>query len=151
MTLSLADAAKPIALIEDSRSFRYVADRLHKSVGSVHRAVKRFREHQTYSRIPGSGHSRATSRVDDRFILLQALRDRHTTAVQLRNRLQQVRGVNVSERTVRRRLYASGLKAQRSAIGPKLEVQLRVSRLAFTQQHTEWTTHKWTNLHVTED
>ena len=109
MTLNLTDAAKALALIEDCCIFRNVADRLRKSLCSVHRAVKRFREHQTYSRISGSGNSRASSRVDDKFILLQALRDRHTTAVQLRNRFQRVRGMNVSERTVRRRLYASGL------------------------------------------
>ncbi|PSN51300.1 hypothetical protein C0J52_05299 [Blattella germanica] len=42
MNLSPADAAKAVALIEDGRSFRYVADRLRKSLGSVHRAVKRL-------------------------------------------------------------------------------------------------------------
>ncbi|PSN33390.1 hypothetical protein C0J52_27818 [Blattella germanica] len=46
------DAAKAVALIEDGRSFCYVADRLRESLGSVHRAVKRFHVHQTYSRIP---------------------------------------------------------------------------------------------------
>ncbi|KAJ4427081.1 hypothetical protein ANN_24696 [Periplaneta americana] len=51
------------------------------------------------NRRPGSGRKRKTSAQDDRFLVSQVLRNCHTTAVEARNR-----GVNVSERTVRRRL-----------------------------------------------
>ena len=82
MPLSREEAAQAVALVEDGRSFRYVAEVIGSSLGSIHRAVQRYRELRTYDRRRGSGRRRSTSARDDRFLTLQVLRDRHTTAVQ---------------------------------------------------------------------
>ncbi|CAH1383439.1 unnamed protein product, partial [Tenebrio molitor] len=68
---------------------------------SVHRAVLRFRQTGGYTRRPGSGRRRSTSARDNRYIAMLSLRNRHMTAVKLRNQLERVREVNVNERTVR--------------------------------------------------
>lgn len=47
---------------------------------------------------------------------MELLRNRHSTAIAARNRLHELRNVNVSERTLRRRLNERGLMARRSAI-----------------------------------
>ncbi|PSN46435.1 hypothetical protein C0J52_15119, partial [Blattella germanica] len=95
MPLRPQDVATAIALIDDGRSLRYAARTIGAPYTTVQEAVKRFRETQSYSRRPGSGRKRIISGLDDRFLFNQVLRDRHTTAVEARKRLQQVRGVTV--------------------------------------------------------
>ncbi|KAJ4445890.1 hypothetical protein ANN_12576 [Periplaneta americana] len=84
-------SATVVALIEDRRSYRYVAERLGASVGSVHRVARRFRETNSYSRRPGSNRSIASIERNDRFITLQVLRGRRTIAAKVQNRLHQDR------------------------------------------------------------
>lgn len=63
------------------------------------------------------------SATDDRFFLLMVMRNRHTTAVEARNRLEQVRGVKVSSWTMRRRLYDDGRISTRCATGSQQDLQ----------------------------
>lgn len=135
MVLSATDAARVVALIEDGRNQRYVARFLQIPRTTIQRVVKRHRETGLYSRRPGSGRKRSTSAIDDRFIVLKTLRDRHTTSVETRTRLQEVRQVNVSLRTVRRRLNEHGLIAWRPLKGP----EHRVARLHFARNNVNWT------------
>jgi hypothetical protein len=60
------------------------------------------------------------------------------TAVEIRNQLERVREVNVSERTVRRRLG--------EATGPELLRGHRVSRLLLAQEHLNWNLEQWKSL-----
>ncbi|KAJ4437845.1 hypothetical protein ANN_13783 [Periplaneta americana] len=78
------------------------------------------------------------SNSDDQFLRLQLLRNSHTTAIEARNRIEEVRGVNVSEWTVRRRLPDAGLISRRPAPGPEFTRQLRQNRLQFARKHQEW-------------
>ncbi|KAJ4436441.1 hypothetical protein ANN_19074 [Periplaneta americana] len=58
-------------------------------------------------------------------MLVECCVTRYTTAVEARNRLEQVRGVNVSEWTVRRGMHDAGLISRRPAPGPELTRQHR--------------------------
>ena len=91
MTISASDAANAVALVEDCRSYRYVAEVLGTSHSSVQRAIRKFRELNSYDRKPGSGRKRKTSWNDGRFIIMRILRNRHTSAVETRNRLGHVK------------------------------------------------------------
>lgn len=151
MPLSPEASASAVALIEDGRSYRYVAERLGASIGSIHRAVKRFRETNSYSRRRGSGCKRATTARDDRFIRLEVLRDRNSTAVQIQNRLRHSRQVEVSKWTIRRRLHESNLRSRKPATGPLLELRHRRARLDFAYQHIDWTFEQWASVLFTDE
>lgn len=146
MALSPTDAARAVALIEDGRSQRYVANLLGVSQANIHRTYRRFTETGNYTRRPGSGMTRSTLPRDDRFLHLFILRNRDATAVQARNRLEDVREVNVSERTVRRRLNEVGLIARRPANGPELLPHHRVTRLQFAREHLLWNLNQWSQV-----
>ncbi|XP_072375691.1 uncharacterized protein [Diabrotica undecimpunctata] len=105
-----------IALLQDQRSQVYVSETLCIPRTTVLRAFHRFVETDTYSLRPDSGRRRITSQRDACFIAKNLLRNRHSTEIAARNGLQEVRNVNVSERTVRRRLNERGLMARRPAI-----------------------------------
>jgi transposase len=151
MVLSPTDSARIIALIQDGRSQRYVAQFLDVSRCSVQRAVKRFQQTGEYTRRRGSGRGKCTTARDDRFLALRVLRNRKTTAVNARNELQEVRGVAVSERTVRRRLVGHNLNARRPANGPQLTRQHRVGRLHFGREHQNWGIEEWGQILFTDE
>lgn len=148
--LPATSVARAVTMIEEGHTYRSVGRALGVSTSVVHRVVRRYRTTGSYVRRRGQGRNRSTSDVDDRFIVLQTLRNRRQTAVQSRNRLQEVRNVNVSERTVRRRLTAAGLKSYVPAKAPKLETAHRVARLAFAREHRNWTT-EWSHVLFTDE
>ncbi|PSN44836.1 hypothetical protein C0J52_16208 [Blattella germanica] len=82
MPLRTEDVAKVIPLIDDGRSLRYVAATIRTPYSTVRDAVERFRETHSYCRKPGSSRKRKTTARDDRLLVLQILRTRHTTVVE---------------------------------------------------------------------
>ena len=104
-----------------------------------------------FSRRPGSGRKRSTTERDDRFMTLEVLRDRHTTAVQVQNRLRHFHQLDVSVSTIRRRLQEANLKSRRPATGQLLTRQHRIARLDFAHQHINWTEEQWGNILFTDE
>lgn len=151
MVLSADNCAKAVALAEDGRSYGYIARILHVHRATIKRVVERFLQTGRYTRRAGCGRRRKTTAVDDRFLQVTSLRDRHLTSVQARNQLQEVRGRNVSVWTVRRRLKEFGLKACRPATGPKLLRRHRVARLQFATEHLNWNLQQWQNVLFTDE
>lgn len=97
MPLTPAQIAQAVALIDQGLTQREVAVVLNVPRSSMQYALKRYRETGHYSRRPGSRGFGCTSVRDDRFIVLEILINRYLTAVEIRQRLQIARGVNVSE------------------------------------------------------
>lgn len=62
---------------------------------------------------------------------------------QLKVKLETVKGVNVSSRTIRRRLVEEQLIARRPAKKPLLSKKNRLARLEFARTHLHWTLHDW--------
>lgn len=129
MQITAEEVARTVALVDDGRRVRYAARSIGKAESTVRRAIRRYRETNSYSRREGSGRQRATLPRDDRFLVLHSLRDRHSTAVQLAQRLRNVRERTVNPQTVRRRLVEYGLKARRPVLVPQLTLQHRQRRL----------------------
>jgi transposase len=145
-TINPEKAAQVVALIEDGRSRRYVAEALDLSVSTVQRAYARYLDTNSFQRRSGSGRPRCTTDNDDRFIVLNSLRDRHRTAVQIRNNLRDIRNMNVSVDTVRRRLAEQNLFSRKPAAVPLLTRRHRVARLNFAREHRDWTYADWSKV-----
>lgn len=74
-------AAQVVALIEDGRSRRYIAQLLDLSVPTVQCAYTRYLETNSFQRRSGSGCPRIIDGNDNQFIILNSLRDHHQIAV----------------------------------------------------------------------
>jgi hypothetical protein len=59
--------------------------------------------------------------------------------------------VQISERTVRRRLKQVELGSYIPAKAPKLEVRHRVARLAFDHEHENWYIDQWSQVLFTDE
>lgn len=151
MAVNAETAAAIVALLQDGRSERYVAQQHQVSNSTVHRIYTRFLETGAYTRRPGTGPQRRTNPNDDRFIVLECLRNRHATAVEIRNRLHHARNTNVSERTVRRRLEEANLTSRRPATGPELLRRHRIARLEFARNHQNWGEDEWGRILFTDE
>jgi transposase len=151
MGLTPSDTAGAIALIQDGQSKYYVARVLGVSRCSIQRAVKRFPETKGCTRRVGSGRKRSTTAHDDHFLTLTILRNRDTTAVRARNELQEVWGVAVSERTVRKRLEEHDLSARTLAHCLLLTREHRVARLLIAHEHRNWRIEEWGRILFTDE
>lgn len=151
MPLTSAQVAQAVLLRSQGRTQREMAESLNVPRTTLRYALKRYDQTGLYTRRPGSGGIRCTSARDDRFIVLAVLRNRFLTAVEIRQRLQTARGVNVSERTIRRRMEERDLRARRPARGPELLRHHRVARLRFAREHANWTHEQWSKVLWTDE
>lgn len=141
--LTAAEACRARILVEQGRSQSEVARIFGVHRSTVGRAVRRFQETGRDVRRPVQGRPRATDRVDDRFLVVNALRRRTVTSTQLQGMIRQVRNVNISSRTIRRRLTEVNLMNRRPATGPLLTARHRALRLRFARDHVNWTVNDW--------
>jgi hypothetical protein len=118
---------------------------------SIQRAVKRFPETKGHTRRVGSGRKRSTTDRDDYFLTLIILRNRDTTAVRAWNELQEVRGVAVSEQTVRKRLEEHGLSTRTLAYCLLSTREHRVARLLIAHEHRNWRIEEWGRILFTDE
>lgn len=137
------EVAQAVALNDDGRDIRYIANFLGRARSTIHDAISSFRQTGEYVRRPGSGRPRVTNQRDDRFVILTALRDRGVTSNVVSRRLENIRGTRVSGRTVRRRLREQGLMSRRPAACPALLAAHRAQRLAFARDHRDFNDEDW--------
>ncbi|KAL0830028.1 hypothetical protein ABMA28_003486 [Loxostege sticticalis] len=146
MDTTSAEAAQVVALLQQGLSQRAVAAQLNLSQCAVSRVYRRFLETGAFNRRPRTSRQRCTSERDDRFIVSTSLRNRHLTGVDIQQELRRVRGVTVSEWTIRRRLKEANLTPKRPATGPKLTAGHRQARLQFAREHLNWSIDQWRSV-----
>src|SRR5678815_4046495 len=134
----------------EGHGYRALGRRFGVAHTTIARVVQRYQETPTHDRRRGQGRPRATTPVEDRFIRLRALRERHTTARHLQIQLAEVQGTRVSDNTVRRRLAEHNYRPRRNAIEPPHTTAHRRARLAFAREHIHWTVEDWAKVLFTD-
>ena len=99
----------------------------------------------------GRGRTRASSAANDRYLLVQSLRERTLHASKLRQRLRHVRGVNVSIQTIRNRLNSRGLSARRPVKATPLTPRHPRVRQQWSRAHLRWTQQEWSTVLFTDE
>lgn len=151
MDTSSEQAAQIVALVREGLDQRTIGRNLNLNQSTVSRIYRRFVETGSYRRRRGTGRTRATTGLDDRFIVITSLRNRFLTSVNIKTELNEVRGVNVCARTIRRRLKEADITPFRPANGPKLSAAHRQARLRFARHHLNWTEEQWASVLFTDE
>ncbi|GFX45278.1 HTH_Tnp_Tc3_2 domain-containing protein [Trichonephila clavipes] len=102
-----------IGKLEEGRSVTSVAAEFGIAPSIVSRLWRQFQTTGTAIRGFSSGRPRGTTPADDRYILLQARRNRRQTAGEIARHTTQVTGRPILRFTVARRLHVGGLFARR--------------------------------------
>ncbi|GFT18139.1 transposable element Tc3 transposase [Trichonephila clavipes] len=98
-----------------------------------------------------SGRPRGTTPADDRYIVLQARRNRRQTAGEIARHTTQATGRPISRFTVARRLHGGGLFARRSVRCVPLTPAHRRRRSLWCWEHQNWRDNEWGRVLFTDE
>ncbi|GFV64103.1 transposable element Tcb2 transposase [Trichonephila clavipes] len=98
-----------------------------------------------------SGRPRGTTPADDRYIVLQARRNRRQTAGEIARHTTQATGRPISRFTVARRLFGGGLFARRPVRCVPLTPAHRRRRSLWCREHQNWRDNEWGRVLFTDE
>ncbi|GFT56719.1 transposable element Tcb2 transposase [Trichonephila clavipes] len=140
-----------IGKLEEGRSVTSVAAEFGIAHSIVSRLWRQFQTTGTAIRGFSSGHPRGTTPADDRYIVLQARRNRWQTAGKIARHTTQATGRPISRFTVARRLHGGGLFARRPVRCVPLTPAHRRRRFLWCREHQNWRDNEWGRVLFTDE
>ncbi|GFU44637.1 transposable element Tcb2 transposase [Trichonephila clavipes] len=140
-----------IGKLEEGRSATNVAAEFGIAHSIVSRLWRQFQTTGTAIRGFSSGRPRGTTPADDRYIVLQARRNRRQTAGEIARHTTQATGRPISRFTVARRLHGGGLFAQRPVRCVPLTPAHRRRRSLWCREHRNWRDNEWGRVLFTDE
>ncbi|GFW82162.1 transposable element Tc1 transposase [Trichonephila clavipes] len=137
-----------IGKLEEGRS---VAAEYGIAHSIVSRLWRQFQTTATAIRGFSSGRPRGTTPADDRYIVLQARRNRRQTAGEIARHTTQATGRPISRFTVARRLHGGGLFARRPVRCVPLTPAHRRRRSLWCREHRNWRDNEWERVLFTDE
>ncbi|GFX68795.1 transposable element Tcb2 transposase [Trichonephila clavipes] len=132
-----------IGKLEEGRSMTSVAAEFGIAHSIVSRLWRQFQTTGTAIRGFSSGRPLGTTPADDRYIILQARRNRRQTAGEIARHTTQATGRPISRFTVARRLHGGGLFARRPVLCVPLTPAHRRRRSLWCREHRNWRDNEW--------
>ncbi|KFM62252.1 Transposable element Tcb1 transposase, partial [Stegodyphus mimosarum] len=140
-----------IGKLEEGRSVTSVAAEFGIAHSIVSRLWRQFQTTGTAIRGFSSGRPRGTTPADDRYIALQARRNRRQTAGEIARHKTQATGRPISRFTVARRLHGGGLFARRPVRCVPLTPAHRRRRSLWCREHRNWRDNEWGRVLFTDE
>ncbi|GFV44811.1 HTH_Tnp_Tc3_2 domain-containing protein [Trichonephila clavipes] len=140
-----------IGKLEEGCSVTSVAAEFGIAHSIVSRLWRQFQTTGTAIRGFSSGRPRGTTPADDRYIVLQARRNRRQTAGEIARHTTQATGRPISRFTVARRLHGDGLFARRPVRCVPLTPAHRRRRSLWCREHRNWRDNEWGRVLFTDE
>ncbi|GFV41002.1 transposable element Tc1 transposase [Trichonephila clavipes] len=140
-----------IGNLEEGRSVTSVAAEFGIAHSIVSRLWRQFQTRGTAIWGFSSGRPRGTTTADDRYIVLQARRNRRQTADEIARHTTQTTGRPISRFTVARRLNGGGLFARRPVRSVPLTPAYRRRRSLWCREHRNWRDNEWGRVLFTDE
>ncbi|GFW17177.1 transposable element Tcb2 transposase [Trichonephila clavipes] len=140
-----------IGKLEEGRSVISVAAEFGIAHSIVSRHWRQFQTTGTAIRGFSSGRPRGTTPADDRYIVLQARRNRRQTTGEIARHTTQATGRPISRFTVARRLHGGGLFARRPVRCIPLTPAHRRRRSLWCREHRNWRDNEWGRVLFTDE
>ncbi|GFU94356.1 transposable element Tc1 transposase [Trichonephila clavipes] len=140
-----------IRKLEEGRSVTSVAAEFGIAHSIVSRLWRQFQTTEIAIRGFSSGRRRGTTPAYDRYIVLQARRNRRRTAREIARHTTQVTGRPISRFTVARRLHSGGLFARRRVRCVTLAPADRRRGSLWCREHWNWRDNEWGPVLFTDE
>ncbi|GFV32871.1 transposable element Tc3 transposase [Trichonephila clavipes] len=143
-----------IKKLEEGRSVSSVAADFGIAHSVVSRLWRLFQTTGTSIRRFSSGCQRGTTPADDRYIVLQARKNRRQIEGEITRHTTQATGRPISRFTVARRLHGGGLFARRPVRCVRrtpLTPARRRRRSLWCREHRNWRDNEWGRVHFTDE
>ncbi|GFW76620.1 transposable element Tc1 transposase [Trichonephila clavipes] len=144
-------AGRIIGKLEEGRRVTSVAAEFRIAHSIVSRLWRQFQTTGTAIRGFSSGRLRGTTPEDDRYIVLQARRNRWQTAGEIARHTTQATGRPISRFTVARRLHGGGLFPRRPVRCVPLTPAHRRRRSLWFREHRNWRDNEWGRVLFTDE
>ncbi|CAK9829693.1 Transposable element Tcb2 transposase [Anthophora retusa] len=132
--------------LQNGESISDVSRRFNIAKQTVYCIQKRFQERGHLENKFKSGRPKKTSIRQDRQIRRLSIADPRRTAVEIHRSLIDTDDLDISVRTVRRRLMSFGLRGRHGVKKPLISKKNRMARLKFAQEHLHWSIEDWSNV-----
>ncbi|GFW77965.1 transposable element Tc1 transposase [Trichonephila clavipes] len=140
-----------ILKLEEGHSVASVAAEFGIAHSIVSRLWRQFQTTGTAIRGFSSGRPRGTSPADDRYIVLQARRNRRQTAGEIARHTLRATGRPISRFTLARRLHGGGLFARHPVRCVPLTPAHRRRRSLWCREHRNWRDNEWGRVLFTDE
>ncbi|GFS90277.1 transposable element Tc1 transposase [Trichonephila clavipes] len=140
-----------IGKLEKGRSVTSVTAEFGIAHSIVSRLWRQFQTTGTAIRRFSSGRPRGTTSADDRYIVLQARRNRRQTAGEIARHKTQAPGRPISRFTVARRLHGGGLFVRCPARCVPLTPAHRRRRSLWCREYRNWRDNEWRRVLFTDE
>ncbi|GFW38723.1 transposable element Tcb2 transposase [Trichonephila clavipes] len=137
--------------LEEGRSVTSVAEKFGIAHSIVSRLWRQFQTTGTAIRGFSSGRPRGTTPANDRYIVLQARKNRRQTVGEIARHTTQATGRPISRFTVARRLHGGGLFARRPVRCVFLTPAHRRRRSLWYREHRNWRDNEWGRVLFTDE
>jgi transposase len=128
-----------IIALASEHSHAEIATRLGIPRSTITYFLQRVRNRGSVDNIHRPGRPRKTSKSADRLLIRNAEVDTHIPLQQLKNAIN----IDISTRTIQRRLMESGIRKWRAVERPLLRKEHAVKRLEWAKIHRNWTVNDW--------
>ncbi|GFV26263.1 transposable element Tcb1 transposase [Trichonephila clavipes] len=140
-----------IGKLEEGLSVTSVAAEFGIAHSIVSRLWRQFQTTGTAIRRFSSGRPRGTTPADDRYIVVQARRNRRQTAGEIARHTTQATGRPISRFTLARRLHGGGQFARRPVWCVSLTPVHRRRRSLWCREHRNWRDNEWGRVLCTDE
>ncbi|GFU11884.1 transposable element Tcb1 transposase [Trichonephila clavipes] len=140
-----------IGKFEEGRNVTSVAAEFGIAHSIVSRLWRQFQTTGTAIRGFSRVRPRGTTPADDRYIVLQARRNRRQTAREIARHMTQATGRQISRFTVARRLHGGRLFARRPVRCVPLTPAHRRRRSLWCREHRNWRDNEWGRVLFTDE
>ncbi|GFX22141.1 transposable element Tcb1 transposase [Trichonephila clavipes] len=144
-------SSRIIGKLEEGRSVTSVAAEFGIAHSIVSRLWRQFQTTGTAIRGFSSRRPRGTTPADDRYIVLQARRNRRQTAGEIARHTTQSTGRPISRFNVARRLHGAGLFARRPVRCVPITPAHRRRRSLWCREHRNWRDNEWGRVLFTDE
>lgn len=139
-----------IDMTQQGVTVREIARRLKVGKSTVSYITKKYEVYGDTTNRSRSGRPKATTGADDRAIVRMVKKNPKITATEV-NQVLKASHVNVTDQTVRNRLYAAGLKGCRARCKPLISQKNKKARLEFAKNYVDKPLSYWEKVLWTDE
>lgn len=140
-----------VEAVQNGATQAEAAKQFHINQSTVSRLIAKFKAGMDLSDRPRAGRPRKTTEKLDRIIRRKSTGAPKKTAKDIAQEINEEHQVEVSAKTVGRRLDSFGLRARTIAKKPWINAKNRKARIEFSMRHRHWSPEDWERVLWTDE
>ncbi len=143
IAISIEERAQIVRMFENGVRGSKIAEKLHRRASSVFSVISHYKRTGVVKPKPRGGSKKKTTSRQDRRIVTLALKNRRLSLNELGNAVRKQYDVQISTKTIQRRLHDTKLFGRAARKKPLLTKKHRQARMKWCRDKRNWTAAQW--------